>query len=430
MKKTFFLFCILFSSAQLFAQYSFTWLDLPPMPVRVSNNAVASAFDGNSTCVYSFGGIDSTKAYSGIHRKSFKYHVGTQHWQQIPDLPDTLGKIASAASVVKNKIYIIGGYHVFQNGNETSSNKVHIFNPLSNQFEADGANIPVPIDDHVQVVWRDSLIFVVTGWSNTGNVADVQIYNPALNTWTSGTPVPNSTLYKAFGASGVIIGDTIYYNGGVKTGSEFVATPFLRKGIINPFDPTQISWFQETNNPGASEYRSAAASFQQHLFWIGGAGTAYNYDGIAYNGTGGVQALNRILAYDASTEQWTENNNQPVSVMDLRGIAQVSSNSWIIAGGMTTNQTVSNYVHLLRLESYPNALPENQANDQVRIYPNPASDILVSNQEGTFEFFDLQGNLVLKTEVKKSNFLKIDCLQAGTYLVRVNQKSYLKLIKF
>jgi hypothetical protein len=97
-----------------------------------------------------------------------------------------------------------------------------------------GTDLPIPTDDHVQCVWRDSLIYIITGWSNTGNIPNVQIYDPANDTVLSGTPIPNSDDYKAFGASGVIIGDTIYYAGGVNDSWIFTIQPRLRKGIINP----------------------------------------------------------------------------------------------------------------------------------------------------------------------------------------------------
>ena len=114
--------------------------------------------------------------------------------------PDTLGKVAAGASRVGNIIYIFGGYHVLANGDEISSNKVHRFDVSQNQFISDGAPIPIPIDDHVQAVWKDSLIFVVTGWSNSQNVANVQIYNPSTDTWLAGTSVPNTSHDKVFGA--------------------------------------------------------------------------------------------------------------------------------------------------------------------------------------------------------------------------------------
>ena len=135
------------------------------MPEPVSNNAVTSAYSGDTLCIYSFAGIDTTKSPNGIHNKSFKYNTITQQWFQLPDLPQGLTRIAAGASTINNKIYIIGGYHVFANFNEESLNYVHVFDPETNIFLPDAAPLPTRIDDHVQAVWRDSLIFVITGWS-------------------------------------------------------------------------------------------------------------------------------------------------------------------------------------------------------------------------------------------------------------------------
>ena len=119
---------------------------------------------------------------------------------------------------------------------------MHRYDIISNTYLADGKNIPVATDDHVQAVWRDSLIYLITGWSNTGNIPDVQIYNPSLDAWEVGTAIPNNHFYKSFGASGTISGDTIYYFGGASSGS-FGPQNQLRKGVINPQEPIQIDWW-------------------------------------------------------------------------------------------------------------------------------------------------------------------------------------------
>lgn len=205
------------------------YIELPSMPEAVTNNAVTAAAVNDTPFVYSFCGLDNSKIWSGIHLKAWRMNTISGEWQALPPVPDPEGgKIAAAASTVKNRIYVIGGYHVAQNGSETSSNKVHRFDPAANTWLPDGAPLPKAVDDHVQAVWRDSLIYVITGWSNTGNVPDVQIYNPATDAWLSGTPVPNNVNYKVFGGSGVIIGDVIYYCGGAAAGINFPASSYFR----------------------------------------------------------------------------------------------------------------------------------------------------------------------------------------------------------
>jgi hypothetical protein len=317
----------------------FTTVDLAPMPVTVANNAVTENEAG--TAVYSFSGIDETKTHDGIHLHSYKYDVALDSWSTLADLPDTMGKIAAGASVVKDRIYIIGGYHVLANGNEVSSDKVHVLNTTTDLFEADALNIPVPIDDHVQAVWRDSLIYVVTCWSNSGNVPDVQIFNPALNTWEAGTSVVNNIQYTSFGATGKIIGDTLYYYGGTSGSFSFAARNYLRKGVINPLDPTDITWTKLEDAPETAGYRCASAVHNNSLLIIGGSSVAYNYDGIAYNGSGGVSPSGRILEYDAAFSTYSIYQFLP-ELMDFRGEAKISNNEWITCGGMGTGQAVSN----------------------------------------------------------------------------------------
>ncbi|MEL6833886.1 MAG: hypothetical protein AAFP77_12910, partial [Bacteroidota bacterium] len=135
------------------AAQSITWEYLAPMPEKVTNNAVTSVTIGDETYLYSFAGIDTTLDCNGDHLRSYRYTLSTNSWDTIPDLPDPNGgKIAASANVIDDKIYIVGGYHLAPNCSETSANRIHIFDPLTNAYLDDGRNLSVPIDDQVQVV--------------------------------------------------------------------------------------------------------------------------------------------------------------------------------------------------------------------------------------------------------------------------------------
>ena len=419
-----YLILLLFFPTITFSQTGWTWTELNSMPERISNNAVTQGVDGSGNInVYSFSGIDSTKLYSGINLKSYRYNVTTAIWDTIASLPDTEGKIAAGASTIKNKIYIIGGYHVNANGSEVSSAKVHVYDPINNAYLLDGADIPVAIDDHVQVVWRDSLIYVITGWSNNNNVPDVQIYDPANDNWLVGTATPNITQYKMFGASGVIIGDTIYYNGGVTSGFSFNATSYLRMGVIDPIDPTVITWSQLQDNPGGNGYRMAATKYNNRCFWIGGAGTAYNYDGIAYNGSGGVEPHSRILTYQKYWNMWFEGLGSPYGIMDLRGIAQITPTSWIICGGMETGQTVTDRAFLLEFDPQAGSIEDN-LKESITLYPNPSSDYIFLDgkyENPTYKVFSITGEIVLKG-ILLNNTIEISGLSTGFYELKLTNR--------
>lgn len=355
---------------------SISWELLAPMPEKVTNNAATSlTFDGE-TYLYSFSGIDSTLTCDGDHLRAFRYSLSTNTWETVPELPDPAGgKIGVAASAVKGKVYVVGGYHLAPNCSETSSNKIHIFDPQTNTYLADGANIPVAIDDQVQAVWRDSLIYVVTGWSNNINVTNVQVYNPSTDVWQQATPVGSGSSWRVFGGSGMIIGDTIYYAGGARSTAGFVATTHFRKGYINPDNPYEISWEQYTE-PLALGYRMGAATFNGQAIWIGGADDTYNFDALAYNGSGIINPLDRIGIYDSATGQWSEIFGFIPSIMDIRGVAELGNGEYLIAGGILANQEVTNQLLKITINDLTNAPALWEEELGLTVFPNPTGKLI------------------------------------------------------
>jgi hypothetical protein len=406
---------------------SWTVTEMSSMPEPVSNNAVASAKVGASSFVYSFAGIDSSKLYSGMHLKGFRYDVSADSWDTLPPLPDTLGKIAASASSVKNQIYIIGGYHVFADGHEVSSDRVHRFDPATNTYLSDGAKVPVPIDDQVQVVWRDSLIYVVTGWSQIRNVTNVQIYNPSTDTWMAGTPVPNQDSYRSFGSSGVIVGDTIFYFGGASSNGtlNFPIQNRLRMGIIDANDPSIISWSDTILDPSLVGYRMASVLVEGNIHWIGGANRTYNFDGIAYSNGQAVEPNNRNLFLDPKRMKWDSDTSTSTPFpMDLRSLGKVSSSTLYIAGGMEANQKVSD--KMLKLEFVKNSFSLSDFSKfRFELYPNPARNEVALYFEGTaldVEILDAQGRVIKSfQEIESGTPLPVSKLSKGLYYVKINE---------
>ena len=429
--STLLFFSLLFANP-LFSQH---WevSQMSPMPERVSNNAVVEGIVDGVPYVYSFGGIDSTKLYSGIHLNSFRYNTVSDTWQNIAPLPDTLGKIAAGASRIDDIIYIIGGYHVFSDQHEISSDRVHRYDTQTNTYLTDGAPIPVPIDDQVQAVWRDSLIYVITGWSNTGNVPDVQIYNPAQDNWSAGTPVPTNPFFRAFGASGTIIGDKIYYFGGAWDAGAFTILKYLRIGEINPTNPTEIEWSNSVIDLSVEGYRMAATNVGDRIYWLGGSGVTYNFDGIGYASGLGVEPLDRSLYYDPVTTDWAADFSNDLP-MDLRGIANVNDTIQYIAGGMVSGQSVTDQTLKLEWQSFPVSIKTpTQPSIDVTIYPNPTSNKIQielakwDGKEIDFRIFDNKGRLQIEKRLtQKESSLDVEHLSEGIYHIELaNEKGVL-----
>ena len=435
--------CVLICNAT-FSQISFEISELPPMPEPVANNAVTSAYSGDSLCVYSFCGIDSTKTPTGIHLKAWRYNTVSEVWSQLPDVPDDTGngKIAAGASTVGNKIYLIGGYYVENNFSEESSDDVHVFNPETNSWEEDGAIIPVPIDDHVQAVWNGSHIYVVTGWSDFQNVNDVQIYHPETNEWIEGTSTPNNSDYKVFGGSGEIVGNTIFYHGGVKSNAGFFPTDEVRKGTINPDAPEEIEWEVLGVSELGNTYRAAAVSVPaaNAVFWIGGSELGYNFDGIDYNNSGGVEPSNRIIGHNYFTpelmyEASVNNTSGELIPMDLRGIAKLSTQSEetlgnfssIICGGMLSNQEVTDKVFLISSDNVVSIDEVSDSKFSISI-ENKQLQFQASELVESISVYDSVGKLLISENLSNhSGSIPLNGISEGVYIVNLRFASDLEI---
>jgi hypothetical protein len=401
--------------------------EIASLPEAVSNNAVCEGFIGGVPYLFSFGGIDSTKSPSGIHLRSFRVNLETGISEDIPNLPDDMGKIAAGASRIGNIIYIAGGYYVFNNFSELSSAKLHRYNIIDNTYLSDAPDIPFATDDHVQVVWRDSLIYLITGWSNTTNVPYVQIYNPTSNDWTRANNLPVDARYRSFGASGSIVGDTIYYFGGATSNAGFNIQNHLRKGIINPNNPAEVDWSISVPDPNVDGYRMACANVGNEIHWIGGSTETYNFDGIAYNGSGGVSPANRDLFSKPNPFIWEANNvNIP---MDLRGIADVNDTIKYIAGGMLDNQTVTDKVYKLTWDSVISSLENFNKELEVFITPNPFNDYIQFDKSvESLLLYNLSGKVILTIE-KPIDRIDLSFLNQGFYFLRLRHRNQSKIIK-
>lgn len=413
-----------------------TWsLDtLAAMPEPVTNNAVCEGVIGDTGYVYSFTGLDSTKLFSGIHLKSWRYNTSSDIWETLPGVPDTLGKIAASASRVGDIIYLIGGYHVYADGSEKSSDLVHRFDIQTNSWLSNGANIPVPIDDQVQGVWKDSLIYVVTGWSDDGNVPYVQIYDPTLDQWQVGTLVPDNALYKAFGASGYIFEDTIYYFGGAAFGQNFPIQGQLRKGIIDPENPTQITWSNQILQNGLVGYRMGAVRVYDFVHWLGGSEVTYNYDGVAYNGSGGVSPAKLNLYFSPPKNVWSSNLKEGLP-MDLRGVAEISDEIKIIAGGMGAGQMVTNQTLQLTYNNLiGNSIREDVGSRIQAAYTADLDTILLKTNsnplvDAEVVITDIGGQELSAQKTTDRGAVYMGDLPSGIYVLTIRARGYEYVLK-
>jgi hypothetical protein len=323
----------------------------PDLPAPVANNAVAVATVDGRPRIFSFLGLGSGRDHTSITTRAFVLDTGTERWEALPDVPGASGRLAATAQAVGRRVYVFGGYEVAADGKETTSPATDIYLVAERRYQR-GADAPVPIDDTVSGVWRDRLIYLVSGWSADRTVTTVQAYDPEADRWLTATPIPGTPV---FGHAGGIVGDTIVYCGGAKmlagASPKYGASGECYRGDIEPGDPARITWRAVALHPGAPRYRAAAGPVttrtRSGIMFAGGTANPYNYNGIGYDGRPAEPEATSWI-YDTVRDEWVAGPSLDRPTMDHRGLVHAAG-AWWIVGGFDPGQSVSTRVTRLAL---------------------------------------------------------------------------------
>ncbi|WP_020403697.1 Kelch repeat-containing protein [Gracilimonas tropica] len=355
MKKLFTLLTLLIFAAscqQAPKKVALEWSESKPLPKAISNNAVSAAEVDGQWFLYTFLGLESGKTYDDVSNYSARFDIANNSWEEIPVVPDEIGRLGSTAEYANGSIYIFGGYTVAEDGSEVSTQEVFKYDPAANTYER-VADMLLPVEDAVSLVFEDRYIYLVSGWNNTNNVSNVQMYDTQTNSWSHATPYPGPPV---FGHAGGIVGNTMILSDGVQMvvdeGEQiFNMSPGSIKGEIDPEDPTTINWSRIKQHPGQARYRMAAVGVSspvEMVVFVGGSTNPYNYNGIGYNMKPSFTE-NTVFGYRLDTNEWVELGEQPTATMDHRSVAR-AGNEYYIIGGMVDDQKVTDLVQKFTVE--------------------------------------------------------------------------------
>jgi len=415
----------------------------------------------DTSYAYIFSGMDSTLKWSGIHKRCYKINLTSKVVTRLPDLPDSLGRIALSATRIGDKIYVLGGYHVFANGSEKSSSLVHEFDPIGDTFTLKKIILPVAIDDHVQLAYRDSLLYIIGGWSETKNVRNVQIYEPKNNKWLVGTPLPDNR-YTAFGATGYIQEDDRYHSGtlqilgGASDLGQFPVKNYYISGNIDINKPDSIAWDIHNLCDSCHAYRAATIPITHHgAFVLGGSDSSYNYNASDYKSRKVLHTTQRGYTTNYTSAHRLSNIHERFLIeqggkkiripMDIRDIGHQKwisktmyqteyKNLSVIAGGILNNQKVSDRLILitddwiLGLEVVTNRFP-------ISIYPNPTNSLITIEstelEDLEMDIFNSLGEIVFTKVLRlEKEDISIEHLPKGVYIIKIKGiEGSMKIIK-
>jgi Kelch motif protein len=348
MKNTFALVClILFALAMTGAEHKWD-----PLPLALSNNAVAAAKVDKHLFIYSFMGIGEKKTWDAIINRAFELDAETGKWTEIRPVPGPAGRLAASAVTVKDLVYLLGGYTLDSKGDETSVKSVEVWVPGRNVWYR-GNDMPTPLDNSVIGVYHDRYIYTISGWSQTQAVRNVQLYDSEKDVWKEATPIPGSAI---FGHAGSIVGDTvIYVDGAHKNPSgdnpQYLLSDECWMGKIGHHDPSKIEWTKIANHPGKPRYRMAAGASEhdQKIYFSGGAEELHDYKGLGAEGRP-AEPSPVTFAWNLRTSKWEIiNDKTPNPTLDNRGLL-VRPEGLVRIGGMEAGQKVTTRVAVLPLK--------------------------------------------------------------------------------
>jgi len=263
----------------------FSGSNLVTGPISVSTNAgfVTEKFRANlplSSAPSQF--MQLTAAYNGVPNS----------WITGPSLPEPLAEVACA--IVDNKLYIFG------------SSSLGTWDTLAYDFSSGtwtnmNSPRPYPGDHHAAEVFG-SKIYLIGGLNGSVD-GQVQIYDPAINSWSLGASMP----YPAGAMASALIGGKIYVAGGIIE-SNGLPVGGIPTNAAAVYDPVANTWAMIKSEPSLhGRNHPASATDGTKLYVFGGRDIS---DG---SGNGN----NTVQIYDPASNTWisSDDSSPPGSLL-------------------------------------------------------------------------------------------------------------------
>lgn len=188
-----------------------------------------------------------------------------------------------SAEVINGKLYLFGGL------GSSSEGKVQIYNPATNGWTT-GASIPFAAGS-VNTALINGKVYVAGGIVGSTTVGQAAIYEPTTNTWSAMASMPLGCNHAAAGTDGKLM----YVFGGRDGGN----TPSIGFDNVQIYNPATNSW--QSSTPVLPQKRGGmgkAAYFNGEFYVMGGETTSSGAGQVAGN------VYNRVDVYNPLTNSW------------------------------------------------------------------------------------------------------------------------------
>ena len=195
-----------------------------------------------------------------------------------------------------------------------ASRRVHEAPAVTHNTWTSGAPMPTPLAFSTAAVLKNE-IYVVGGNNGTGQVADVQIYNPVTNAWSTGVSYPTTIG----SASSAVVKNILYVFGGTSDGM----TP---TNAVWAYNPKTKAWTAAAAMPTARWASEAVVEKTTNIIYV--IGGAANPSGNGFLAT--------VESYNPATNTWTE--EAPMLVAKAQSAAGLIGTTIVVADGATNGQ--------------------------------------------------------------------------------------------
>jgi len=374
------------------------WVEVTSLPnaFNETHHSFAFSFDD-------MGYIVAGNSDSGMRDDFYQYDPVNDSWTELTPFPGAARGFA-IGDTWDGKAYFGFGYD-----GTSLLNDLWVFDP-SNMSWTELASCPCAERTHPAMIAHNGKVFVgLGGGGSLGNLKDWWEYDIASNTWSQKDDLPSLGRHHPYQFG---IGDYVYTGFG------------HGDGIFNDwfgYDIAGETWTQVATLPAEGRV----------------AGTQFSYDGLGYvlSGDGddhGSMNTGEFWAYDPATDTWDELPSHPEGSRWAPASFIINGEVYIING-----TSFSQYVtQIYKFDLNPVLSTHELTNSSIRIYPNPAIDIInidvPKNLNYEANLHDLNGRLI--SSMTNKSVIEIQNVPHGIYLIEITdldtgQKIIDKIIK-
>ena len=232
-----------------------TWTSANPIPRALHHNSAAVA----AGKLYSFGG-PSTQV--------FVYDELNDSWSEVASML-FFQTLSPAVGVFNDKIYVAGGSSTGIGGaGNSKQNLVEVYDPVANTWTA---LEPMRVGrNHCGGAFIDGKFYVVGGRRVIRALDANEVYDPQTNTWAPQAPLPTARggigVAAVNGELFVFGGETLFPNGGGEV-----------HGEVEVFNPANNTW--ESLSPMPDPRHGIWASVIGNQIFLPGGGTVSGFGG-------------------------------------------------------------------------------------------------------------------------------------------------------